>query len=280
MIVPPQIAVITDEIAQSLDDVLAFARAERLDALEVRQIDGANFLSLPPAALRAAARRIADAGITVTALTTPLLKWPAPGQPFAMSGDQFGFDPLSRPAHEHFAAACDAAQIFGTRNLRIFSYLAHEGFALSELADDLGALLALAERHDLTLLLENEPVCNVRRLADLEAAAAAYPHPRLKLLLDIGNLFSMGERPESARLARLMPHVGYLHIKDFAAARRRHVALGEGDVPFADHLAACLAAIPGRRMTLSLETHVPDDRPGATRRSLAALRRMVEGVVG
>jgi hypothetical protein len=33
-------------------------------------------------------------------------------------------------------------------------------------------------------------------------------------------------------------------------------------------------------MTLSLETHVPDDRPGATRRSLAALRRMVEGVVG
>ena len=89
---PTTLSVITDEIAPALSDVLAFAASEGLTALEVRQIDGANFLALEPAVLRAAAARIADAGLIVTALTTPLLKWPAPGQPFAMTGDQFGFD--------------------------------------------------------------------------------------------------------------------------------------------------------------------------------------------
>lgn len=264
------LSVITDEIAASLDDVLAFAAAEQLSHLEVRQIDGANFLALEPARLKAAAARIAAAGLTVSALTTPLLKWPAPGQPFALRGDQFGFDPRGRPATEHFERACEAAHIFGTRHLRIFSYLAHDGFQPSDLETDLTSLLRLAEAHDLVLLMENEPVCNIRTMAGLLDLMRTWNHPRLRCLLDIGNVYGAGGTVTSAELRDLMPYVPYMHIKDYHATARRHAVLGEGSVPYARLLPVCLAAALGT-MTLSLEVHVP----GGAKASMAALRRLV-----
>ena len=266
----PNLSVITDEIAVSLDDVLAFAAAERLLNLEVRQIDGMNFLALEPAALKAAAKRISSAGLRVSALTTPLLKWPTPGQPFALKGDQFGFDPRGRPVQEHFERACAAAHIFGTRYLRIFSYLRHEGFQSGELDADLTSLIKLAETHDLVLLMENEPVCNIRTVPGLLALMRVWEHPRLRCLLDIGNVYGAGGTVTPAEIAPLMPYVPYMHIKDYHTGERRHAILGEGSVPFVELLPACLAASPGE-MTLSLEVHVP----GGAKASLAALRRLV-----
>jgi sugar phosphate isomerase/epimerase len=271
----PLISVITDEIAPRLDDVLAFAAEERLEALEVRQIDGANFLALPPAALKQAAELIAGAGLKVSGLATPLLKWPAPGLPFALVGDQFGFDPRGREPLDHFKAAADAAGIFATRHLRIFSHLAHDGFALAELREPLEQLLRLAEERDLVLALENEPVCNVRSLAGLAALVESYAHPRLTALLDLGNLWSEGERPSLADVLGLVPRIEVLHVKDWSAASRRHVPCGEGDVPFAAWLPAILARAAPRRLTLSIETHVPQDRTESTRRALHALRALI-----
>ena len=269
----PTLSVITDEIAGSLDEVLAFAASEKLTCLEVRQIDGVNFLSLEPALLKAAAARIAGAGLRVTALTTPLLKWPAAGQPFALKGDQFGFDPRGRPIQEHFERACAAAHIFGTRHLRIFSYLSHDGFQPSELAGDLTSLIRLAEQNDLVLLMENEPACNIRTIPGLLGLMRAWEHPRLRCLLDIGNVYGGGGIVTPADLAPLMPYVPYMHIKDYHVGEKRHAILGEGSVPYAELLPACLASAPGE-MTLSLEVHVP----GGAGPSLAALRRLVEAV--
>jgi sugar phosphate isomerase/epimerase len=268
----PRLSVITDEIATSLDDVLAFAAAEQLSFLEVRQIDGVNFLAHELPALTAAAKRIAGAGLRVTALTTPLLKWPATGQPFALKGDQFGFDPRGRPVQEHFERACAAAHIFGTRHLRIFSYLSHDTFQQGELDADLTALIRLAETYDLVLLMENEPVCNIRSIEGLLALMRAWDHPRLRCLLDIGNIYGAGGTVTAADVAPLMPYVPYMHVKDYHSGERRHAILGEGSVPYAALLPACLAAAPGE-MTLSLEVHVP----GGAKASLAALRKLVGG---
>lgn len=269
----PKLSVITDEIAPSLDAVLAFAAAENLQHLEVRQIDGANFLTLDPATLKAAAKRMADAGLTVTALTTPLLKWPAPGRPFALKGDQFGFDPRGQPVEKHFERACAAAHIFGTRHLRIFSYLAHDGFRIGELEQDLTRLVRLAETHDLVLLMENEPVCNIRTIGGLVELMRAWKHPRLRCLLDIGNIYGSGGTVTTADLATVMPYVPYMHIKDYHSGEKRHAILGEGSVPFAELLPVCLTSAPDGpgNMTLSLEVHVP----GGAKPSLAALRALL-----
>ena len=269
------IAFVTDELKASHAAAIACAVAEGVDTVEIRTIDGANFMSLSAAQQKAAAGELRAAGLKVAGLATPLLKWGGPGQPVAALGDQFGFDRAGRGLEELAVLAADAADIFGTRNLRIFSYLTYPGFKLDDLKPACDTLLRLAESRDLTLHVENEPVCNIMRGSDLLALMQAYRHPRLRALLDIGNIYHTGVPPTVGELTAVMPYVQHCHFKDYHHASKRYVALGEGSIPYGVFVPACLAAAGGRPLTLSVETHVPDDQPDATRRSLRALRRLV-----
>jgi sugar phosphate isomerase/epimerase len=269
-------AFVNDELKTPLAQTLAFARENGVQALEIRSIEGRNFLALSQDEQKDVARQVADAGIKVVGLASPLLKWAAPGRIAGRLGDQFGFEIGSRSLGDIARLTADAAHRLGTRNVRIFSFLTHEGFELADLDAALDELLALAEREDLVFHVENEPVCNIQDEVDLMALMQARRHPRLKALLDIGNIYAKGVVPDAARMATLMPFVDHMHFKDFSiGAGRRHVAVGEGDVPYGAFIKACLAAAPGRALTLSVETHVPDDPVGATRRSLIGLRNLV-----
>lgn len=270
------IAFVNDELKAPLASAIAFAEANGVSALEMRSIEGRNFLALSRDEQKAAARRIADAGLIVVGLASPLLKWGAPGRAAASLGDQFGFEIGDRSLGEIARLAADAAHQLGTRNVRIFSFLTHDGFRLADLEPALDELLAIAEREDLILHIENEPACNIQNETDLMALMQARRHPRLKALLDIGNIYAIGVQPDAGRMAALMPFVDHMHFKDFSiGAGRRHVAVGEGDIPYRAFIKACLAAAPGRALTLSVETHVPDDPLGATRRSLIRLGELV-----
>ncbi len=276
MTVQHTIAFVNDELKAPLAATIAFAEENGVTALEMRSIDGRNFLALSPDEQKDAARRIADAGLKVVGLASPLLKWAAPGRAAGRLGDQFGFEIGTRSLGEIARLAADAVHRLGTRNVRIFSFLTYEGFKLADLEGTLDELLALAEREDLVLHVENEPVCNIRDETDLMALMQARRHPRLRALLDIGNIYATGVKPDAGRMAALMPFVDHMHFKDFSiGAGRRHVAVGEGDVPYGAFIDACLAAAPGRALTLSVETHVPDDPVGATQRSLVRLRELV-----
>jgi sugar phosphate isomerase/epimerase len=276
MTVQHTFAFVNDELKAPLDTVISFARDNGVTALEMRSIDDRNFLSLSPDEKKDAARRIGDAGIRVVGLASPLLKWAAPGRPAGRLGDQCGFDIGSRTLGDIARLTAEAAHRLGTSNVRIFSFLTHDGFKLADLEPALDELLAIAEREDLVLHVENEPVCNIENETDLMALMQARRHPRLKALLDIGNIYAAGVTPDPSRMAALMPFVDHMHFKDFSiGAGRRHVAVGEGDVPYGPFISACLAAAPGRSLTLSVETHVPDDPVGATQRSLVRLRGLV-----
>lgn len=270
------ISLLTDEVSPDIDVALAFAAGEGLTSVDVRSIDGINFLSLGADRQRQVAQRIRAAGMAVGCLATPLLKWPAPGRAAARMGDQFGFDRAGRSDAALYADAIAAADLLGTRHLRIFSLLTCDGFRQDDLAPDLEALLALAERHDKVLHVENEPVCNVASVADLLALTTRFPHPRLRALLDVANhTGAVGTPPAVADCVLLMPSVDILHFKDRSLSRRRCVPMGEGDVPFAALLPACLAAAGDRTLTLTIETHVPDDGPAATRQNIRALRDLL-----
>lgn len=90
------IAFVNDELKLPLAETIAFARENGVEALEMRSIQGRNFLSLSPAEQKDAARQIADAGIKIVGLASPLLKWAAPGRAAGRLGDQFGFEIGSR----------------------------------------------------------------------------------------------------------------------------------------------------------------------------------------
>jgi len=269
------IAFVNDELKAPLATTIAFAKKNGVGAVEMRSIEGRNFLDLLPAEQKEVADHLADAGLTVVGLASPLLKWAASGQAAGSKGDQFGFDIGTRSLGDIARLAAEAAHTLGTRNVRIFSYLTHEGFRIRDLAPAIDELVRVAEREDLVLHVENEPVCNLRDERDLLALMKAFPHPRLRALLDIGNIYGAGVQPKADRLAALMPFVDHMHFKDAAfAGGRRTVALGEGEIPYTAFMSACFAAAEGRDLTLSVETHVHSDPVGATQRSLVALKAL------
>ena len=127
------------------------------------------------------------------------------------------------------------------------------------------------------LHVENEGVCNIAGFAELEAVMTAYRHPRLRALPDIANAYLASMPPSADDLARLLPFTDMLHIKDYANAARRFVAAGEGDIPIANLLAATLPAREAP-LTLTIETHASSEPAATTRRSVSALRRMVDRI--
>lgn len=271
------LCLITDEVSPSLEEGLAFARAEGIGTVDLRVIDGRNVLALSRGELAGAAQRVWAAGLSVSCICTPLLKWSPPGKVSQAKGDQFGFELGDRAPAVVYAQAFEAAEVLGARNLRIFSYLAYDGYRVDDLRAPIDDLLALAEKFDMKLHVENEGVCNIAGFAELEALVTAYRHPRLRALPDIANAYRAGLPPSAADLARLLPFTDMLHFKDYANSARRFVAIGEGDIPFTALLAATLPAHQAP-LTLTIETHAPSDPVPTTRRSVHGLRRMVDSL--
>jgi sugar phosphate isomerase/epimerase len=271
------ICLITDEASPSLDEGLAFARAEGIGTIDLRLIDGRNVLALSRRELTDAARRVRAAGLSVSCICTPLLKWSPPGKTARTAGDQFGFALGDRAPREVFAEAFAAADILGARNLRVFSYLTYDGYRVDDLREPIEELLALAEKFDMWVHVENESVCNIAGFAELEAAVTAYRHPRLRALPDIANAYRNGTPPSAGDLARLLPFADMLHIKDYSNAARHFVAVGEGDIPIAPLLAATLPK-RGTPLTLTIETHAVSEPAATTRRSIDGLRRVIDGI--
>ncbi len=271
------ICLITDEVSPSLDEGLAFAREEGIGTIDLRVVDGRNVLALSRGELADAARRVRAAGMAVSCICTPLLKWSPPGKRARSEGDQFGFELGGRRSRDVYYHAFAAAEILGARNLRVFSYLAYDDYCLDDLQEPIDDLLALAEKFDMKVHVENEGVCNVAGFTELEALVTAYRHPRLRALPDIANAYLKSGSPSPTDLARLLPFTDILHIKDYADATRRFVAVGEGDIPIAPLLAATLPAreVP---LKLTIETHAPSEPVATTRRSLNGLRRIIESI--
>jgi sugar phosphate isomerase/epimerase len=271
------ICLITDEVSPSLDEGLAFAREEGIGTIDLRVIDGRNVLALSRGELADAARRVRAAGLSVSCICTPLLKWSPPAKTARTEGDQFGFELGDRTPRDVYAQAFAAAETLGSRNLRVFSYLAYDAYCVDDLREPIDDLLALAEKFDMKVHVENEGVCNIAGFAELEALMTAYRHPRLRALPDIANAYRKSMPPSAADLARLLPFTDILHIKDYANAARRFVAVGEGDIPIKTLLAAALPTHEAP-LTLTIETHASSEPVATTRRSVNGLRRMVEGI--
>ena len=271
------LCLITDEVSPSLDEGLAFARAEGIGTIDLRVIDGRNVLALSRSELAGAAQRVRAAGLSVSCICTPLLKWSPPGGASQTKGDQFGFELGDRAPASVYAQAFEAAETLGARNLRIFSYLAYDSYRVDDLRGPIDDLLTLAEKFDMKLHVENEGVCNIVGFAELETLMMAYRHPRLRALPDIANAYRRGLPPSAADLARLLPFADIVHFKDYANTAGRFVAIGEGDIPFASLLAATLPQHEAP-LTLTIETHAPADPVATTRRSVHSLRRMMDGL--
>ncbi|MEM7749567.1 MAG: TIM barrel protein [Pseudomonadota bacterium] len=269
----PKLCVISDETGPRLDTCLEFAAQEKLDAVEIRQVDGINPLSLSPAQLDSAASRVKAAGLETAGIATPLFKWPPPGKSVDTHGDQFGFDRAGRSDEQLFEDAIRVADAFETRNLRIFSFLTYDDFSLDDLRPGYETLLKLADKHDKVLLVENEFVCNIARMDQFPALMSAFDSDRLRPLPDVANSAWVGETPTAETLKTVMTRAEHIHFKDYSKASEGFVTLGEGDVDVAGYIRSLLELAGDRQLTFSIETHAKSDQLENTRKSLKHLRQ-------
>jgi sugar phosphate isomerase/epimerase len=296
------LSVIGDEIGPSLDEMISFAQEHGLKRLDMRTVDGRNLLSMTKPEVIKISRTLESAGISVPAFVSPLFKWKAPGKPVPGGKVDFAFDPKQCPVEDPIAHAIQIAVILGAPHMRIFSYLRYGGFSPGDmytLNGDFGKLHGFAVQYDITLQLENEPVCNIGNIAELAAffAPAEQQAERdrleedeiegeeeedssqpkvtyLRPLVDIANAWSTGERPSDADMAMLAPLTTAIHLKDRDLAAGRTVPLGDGDVPWPAELKRLLGGSQTKEVLASIETHCPQDGRNATARSLAGLRRI------
>jgi sugar phosphate isomerase/epimerase len=274
------LAVIGDEIGPSLPEMLSFCTENDVRRLDMRTVDGRNLLGMTLDEVGAIARQLKAAGITVPTFVSPVLKWPAPGKVPAGGKVDFAFDPATCPTDDPLAHAFDVATTLGASKIRVFSHLRYPGYRPEDLAAPMRALIDLAERFEVTVEIENEPVCNVGSIAELVAffAARTEPSPYLRPLVDIGNSWSIGQPPTDEQIASLAPMVDLIHLKDRDLEARRTVPLGDGRVPWASELKRLLGGVSGPEVVASMETHCPQDGRNATARSVAALRRIADEI--
>ena len=174
--------------------------------------------------------------------------------------------------------------------------------------------MGLAGHYDITVQLENEPVCNIGNVAELanffnpkaaapveealvedmadgetmvkEVAAEVEEEvldPRekdrevviyLRPLVDIANTWATGERPSDDDIASLAPLVTAIHLKDRDLRGRPHRAAGRRQRAVAGRAQAPAGRRRDHEVLASIETHCPQDGRNATARSIAGLRRI------
>ena len=275
------LAVIGDEIGPSVTEMLSFCDENKVRRLDMRTVDGRNLMAMTLAEVATIAETLKSAGLEVPTFVSPLLKWPAPNKASSNGRVDFAFDPAQCPRPDVLAHAFDISNTLGASHIRAFSHLRYPGFAPRDLHGTVEHLAAMARERNVTIELENEPVCNLGSTAELARFFEALPgvEDRFRPLLDISNSYSMGAPPEAADIASLAPKVDMIHLKDRDFAAKRTVPLGDGDVPWANELERLLRDVEAPEVIASIETHCPHDGRNATARSVQALRR-IAGEIG
>ncbi|GAA5211969.1 sugar phosphate isomerase/epimerase family protein [Microbacterium kyungheense] len=224
--------------------------------VEVRSAWGTNIVDLDDDGLDALAATIRDAGMGVSAIASPI-----------------GKSELSEPAEYELGRldrALRAADVLGSRYIRLFSFWCHEPDASSrsslstsaaargrdEILRRMGTWAERAAAAGVTLVHENEKHIYgdvPERVLDIVRTVGS---PSLRLAWDNANFVQVGVRPVADGWAQLAPYVEYLQVKDARLADGEVVPAGEGDGELRETIANLRDA--GFSGFASLEPHLTD----------------------
>lgn len=258
-----RIASITDEFTADLGPALDAMAGIGMTGAELRVLWGKNIMDLSTEELRRARQLVADHGMEVISIASPILKCVLPNAAeidARFQHDVFAskhtFEDQPRLADHAF----DIAEMLGARIIRVFSYwrTVEPKATYPAVIEALNWLAEKAAARGLIIGLENEHACNVSTAADAAEVLAAVSHPNLQLVWDPANALCSGENPFPEGYAKLpKSRIVHVHTKDCHMEGHRPVwgPLGTRAVDWKGQIAALLA--DGYQGWLSLETHWP-----------------------
>lgn len=217
-----------DEISPELDAQLETLHQESMRFLELRGVWGANVLDLTEQQVATIKERLAEAGIAVSAIGSPIGKIPITAD-FA-------------PHLDAFQRALDLARAFDAPYLRIFSFFIPAGHDPADYRDEvlsrLTRLARAAEGTGVTLVHENEKEIYGDTPARCLDLLTAIDSPVLRAVWDPANFVQVGVKPFTEGYAALRPYIAYVHVKDALLGSSQVVPAGQGDGQLRETLAA------------------------------------------
>jgi sugar phosphate isomerase/epimerase len=219
---PGRISAISDEIAMSPEEAIAFAHHFGLEWLELRNVpalprQGKPYFFLPDDELKPAAKAFHDNGIKISFLNTNLCKNALPDtQPTSWLKHDAGWraERTGRATKEYeerferLDKCLRAAEAFKCPYIRIFAFLrVKEPPAVYErVANILGEMGERTRKRGFLLLVENEPSCNVGNSAELTEFLKLVPENVMGFNWDARNSLSLDEVPYPDGYNKLPKH--------------------------------------------------------------------------
>ena len=233
-----------DEISEDFREQCEVAAGLGLRYAEVRSAWGTNILDLDDAQLRTVRETLAEHGLSVSSIGSPIGK--------------ISIDDEFAPHLERMRHALAVANILGAPYIRLFSFFIPAGTdpdsRREEVLSRMSALAELAASSDVILLHENEKDIYgdiPRRCLDIVTSVAS---PKLRLAWDPANFVQVGVQPFAEGYSLLRPHIGYIQIKDAVLSDGTVVVAGAGDGEVVETIRALRA--DGFDGFFSLEPHL------------------------
>lgn len=269
-----------DEVADTLQDGIRFLQEHNIDSAEIRTIDGKNIAKLTLEETKALKETLAEGGLSVSAIASPLFKWYAGNVAAQNEADLFGMNPFLSPQEKKgmIEKIIDQACILDTKKIRIFSGLKPDTGAHAlpqEESELIKYALEVAKQKGVQLMLENEPVCYISKLEDYIKTFSSGEYDGLRAWFDIANVYEEGEKITNSDLKALAPYIDYLHVKDPVGFKiHKYKPLGQG---YINHklIFDMLEQDIFNPLHLSIETHVKDDKWNASDISLTYLYKLL-----
>jgi 3-dehydroshikimate dehydratase len=261
-----------DEISNDAQEQIDALVRNRVHHIELRGVWGAGVLDLSPTQIQDFRTMLADAGIGVSAIGSPIGK-------VSIRSDL--------DAHyQLFQLAVERAHDFTTPYVRVFSFYHPDEEAEScreSVLEQMRRMTEYAATAGIVLLHENEKGIYGDIPSRCRDLLESVGHPNLRATFDPANFIQSGSSPRQQAWPDLSEYVTYFHIKDAVSASGRVVPAGHGDASMGWILQeACARGFAGY---LSLEPHLKADDPdyggdGAERfgKAVAALRELLEGI--
>jgi sugar phosphate isomerase/epimerase len=276
-----QLAVITDEISDDLEQAILVMQAHSVQGAELRGLWGKNISELDPDTRHRTARLLKMNDMRICSIASPVYKTDLFEAEAGPAGAMHYAETV--PLHEQIRLlqqCLETANFFECPLLRIFAFWRRAQWT-PEVQDKIVAALEetlpYAEKAGVTIGLENEHACMVGTGLETRTILDRIPSPYLKVIYDPGNAFALGEEVQAGYPA-VRDRMVHLHIKDGVREGDsvKWVVVGEGEI---DYLTLFeLLKRDGYTGYVSLETHakVPGmSQAEVSARCLPALRKLI-----
>jgi sugar phosphate isomerase/epimerase len=271
-----KLSAFADEVTDDFLEQVKYLAAERVSYIEIRFVNKKNVMDLTDDELNVAKKQMADYGLKVIAIGSPIGK--------VKIDEPFG------PHLDRFKHAVELALFFEAPYIRMFSYYAPEGRNIDDYREQvmerMAAKVEILKDTGVIMVHENETDIYGHTAENCVDLIKTVNSPKLRLVYDPGN-FVWGQKTKdnvTTCWPLMKPYVAHIHIKDWKLGEDVGSIPGKGDGQIKELLAELAAlAYDG---CLTMEPHLRaggqfggDTGPELFSQAIAAVREL-SGEVG